>query len=222
MVFATSTQLNLDITKLHSNDKLDALILFLGNIGCGKTKHSTLISNELGSRRISTGDLLRQRGDQPQLDNGKFAPSDLVLSLIIEELSQEQNPQETPTTNSVVVMEGYPRNCDQVQKLLEILNFNFNRLIIFELVCPETEIKNRLARRYAKDGRPDDRSEVVLERINTFNSVTLPGTRELKDSLFSISKSDLKFAWHIINTTQPVNAVAADIETKTITFLAEK
>jgi len=98
-------------------------IILLGPPGAGKGTQAKNLSERLKIPHISTGDLLRQNvkentelGRQAKkiMEKGDLVPDNLVTEMLIEQLS-------SPNSKDGFILDGYPRNIAQAEKLDEIL-----------------------------------------------------------------------------------------------------
>lgn len=97
-------------------------IIFIAPPAAGKGTQSDLLVSRYGYVHISTGDLLRaevasgsELGLQLKelMSTGKLVSSEIVNSLLTKALSETDKP---------IILDGYPRNMEQVPCLEEILN----------------------------------------------------------------------------------------------------
>lgn len=97
-------------------------IIFIAPPAAGKGTQSDLLVSRYGYVHISTGDLLRaevasgsELGLQLKelMSAGKLVSSEIVNSLLTKALSETDKP---------IILDGYPRNMEQVPCLEEILN----------------------------------------------------------------------------------------------------
>lgn len=94
-------------------------IILFGPPGSGKGTQGDLICSRTGFPRISTGDLLRQavrertalgQKAEAQMNQGKLVSDDIVTGLVRERL-------EAPDTKRGYLLDGFPRNLEQVHSL---------------------------------------------------------------------------------------------------------
>lgn len=109
---------------LHNDAALQETVrgkvfLMCGPPGCGKGTHCARIAQRLGCIHISTGDLFRaevaagtELGKQiaPVMATGAFIPPEVVCSILSKRLSQ-------PDTAAGVLLDGYPRNIENLHDL---------------------------------------------------------------------------------------------------------
>lgn len=99
-------------------------IIMMGPPGSGKGTQSSLLSEKLKVRAISTGDLLREAGKagtklglkaQKLIDKGKFVPDDIIVKIVREELKKAEYA-------NGYVLDGFPRTVSQAKALDKMLD----------------------------------------------------------------------------------------------------
>jgi len=179
------------------------LILF-GSPGVGKGTQAKIISKNLNIPHISTGDILRKAvKDQTELgkragllmSQGELVPDDLMIGMIKEELTSDG-------CNHGFILDGFPRTTVQAEELDELFDkISITNVILIYITAEEKEIIKRLSNRrackecghifnlkeiegldtYPNCGaknsfylRNDDKEEVIKNRLDIFNSSTMP------------------------------------------------
>ncbi len=147
-------------------------VIFLGPPGAGKGTQAARLAEELGFKKLSTGDILRDhvaRGTplgqrvKPIMDRGDLVPDELILALIREELAER------------VVLDGFPRTLPQAEALDRLLEETRTRLLGVVLVeVPEEELVRRMLRRAGLEGRSDDNEETIRRRLQVYREKTEP------------------------------------------------
>ncbi len=143
------------------------MILFFGPPGSGKSVQGQLLIERNGWQWISTGDLFRNSKDEEvlkRLATGELIDDELTNKVLDDAL-------ESIDSSVKVVLDGYPRNVDQVQHLVESLpkqGRKIDCLILFEV--PREELIARLAGR----GRAEDSPEVIGRRLDIYEQKTKP------------------------------------------------
>jgi adenylate kinase len=182
---------------------LNRALIFLGPPGAGKGTQAKRVAERFHVPHLSTGDMFRDaiaRGTalgrlaKPIMDRGDLVPDDLVMRMVEERLSQ-------PDSARGFVFDGFPRTVSQAQQLAAILERKGlgKPLVVDMEVDPDTLLR-RLAGRWTcsvggetygiyappkvpgicdRDGgkliqRPDDRPEVVKERLKAYERQTKP------------------------------------------------
>ena len=174
-------------------------IVFLGPPGVGKGTQAARLSNDLGIPHLSTGDLLRAavragtplgKEAQGYMDAGQLVPDDLVLRILTDRLAQ-------PDARSGFLLDGYPRNLAQAERLHEItpldavLSFELLTDLLIERlserrICPKCQTVYNTATqppkvpgRCDKDGteliqRSDDMPAAISTRLQVYAEQTAP------------------------------------------------
>jgi len=179
------------------------LILF-GSPGVGKGTQAKLLSEKLQIPHISTGDILRQSvKDQTEsgkkaeeiMNRGELVPDDVMIDIIKERLNK-------PDSQNGFILDGFPRTEIQAEALDGLMReLKINHVSIINLTADEEEIIKRLNRRRACKKcariftleeisdldkcpncgeensfylRDDDKEDVIRNRIEVFNTTTIP------------------------------------------------
>jgi adenylate kinase len=183
---------------------LGRAVIFLGPPGAGKGTQARQIAESYGVPHLSTGDMFREHVSRrtplglrakPIMERGELVPDDLVLSMVEERISR-------PDCSDGFILDGFPRTLPQAEKLDEILGRRFKSdplVVHFEVDRDQLmrrltgrrtcaiggEIYNiydhppKVPGRCDRDGgelvqRPDDREEVIGERLAAYERQTRP------------------------------------------------
>jgi|SRR3984893_5330666 adenylate kinase len=183
---------------------LGRAVIFLGPPGAGKGTQAKQIAESYGVPHLSTGDMFREhvsRGTplglraKPIMERGELVPDDLVLSMVEDRISR-------PDTADGFILDGFPRTVPQAEKLDEILRRRFKtEPLVVHFVVDKNQLMRRLTGRRVcgiggeiyniydhppkvpgrcdRDGgeltqRPDDREEVIAERLAAYERQTRP------------------------------------------------
>ena len=183
---------------------LGRAVIFLGPPGAGKGTQAKQIAESYGVPHLSTGDMFREhvsRGTplglraKPIMERGELVPDDLVLSMVEDRISR-------PDTADGFILDGFPRTVPQAEKLDEILRRRFKtEPLVVHFVVDKNQLMRRLTGRRMcgiggeiyniydhppkvpgrcdRDGgeltqRPDDREEVIAERLAAYERQTRP------------------------------------------------
>jgi len=152
--------------------------LVWGPQGSGKGTQAKKISATYGLPHVSSGDLYREaiaRGTdlgkqvEPILAAGHLVPDEITIPLIRDRLDRGD-------TIPGFILDGYPRNLAQAEALDEMLAEVGRSLdIVFEFQVPDRhQLIERLLKRAAEEGRPDDTPEVIQRRLDTYDRETAP------------------------------------------------
>ncbi len=182
---------------------LGRAVIFLGPPGAGKGTQAKQIAESYGAPHISTGDMFRdhvRRGTplglraKAIMERGELVPDDLVLSMVEERISRED-------CRHGFILDGFPRTLPQAQRLEEILGRCKVQPLVVHFVVDANQLMRRLTGRRTcaiggeiyniydhppkvpgrcdRDGgnlvqRPDDREEVIAERLAAYQRQTSP------------------------------------------------
>jgi adenylate kinase len=183
---------------------LNRAYIFLGPPGAGKGTQSKRVALQWGVPHLSTGDMLRdaiRRGTElgrlarPLMERGQLVPDDLVMKMVEERLRESD-------VSAGFVFDGFPRTIPQARQLDQILEKRgFGKPVVIEFCVNEDALIRRLSGRRTcsvggeiynlydappkvdgicdRDGgkleqRPDDRPEVVKDRLRAYDRQTRP------------------------------------------------
>ena len=153
-------------------------ILLLGPQGSGKGTQAKKISSTYGIPHISSGELYRDaiaRGTElgkevePILAAGHLVPDEITIPLIRDRLSRGD-------TVPGFILDGYPRTLTQAEALDHMLDELGRSLdVVFAFHVPErAHLIERLLKRAAEEGRPDDTPEAIDRRLKDYEEKTAP------------------------------------------------
>ncbi|KAM8934267.1 adenylate kinase isoenzyme 1 [Pelodytes ibericus] len=165
-----STGLIQEYDVFDPNRERPKIIFVIGGPGSGKGTQSTKMASHFGFVCISVGEILRKRlihhatSDRKWeliaqiISKGELAPPETT----IEELKQQFiNHQDARG----FVVDGFPRDIGQAFTFEE--QIGIPDLVIF-LACSSHRLRQRLERRSAQQGRPDDNAHAIDRRLETF------------------------------------------------------
>lgn len=197
-----------DIASKPALRKPLAVMLF-GAPGSGKGTTGKILAKLTGWPHLATGDLLRQQIEaktklglemKSLLASGQLAPDELVSRMVWDRLGW-------PDCENGFLLDGFPRTIPQAEGLAAWFQGRAFRPVLVHLWVEYNEILRRLTGRRTcgecgaiyqlessppkvpgicdKDGsalrtRPDDNEEVVLQRLQTYQSQTWPVAETLK------------------------------------------
>jgi len=119
------------------------IILFIGPQASGKGTQAKIIAEKTGLAHVSTGDLLRaatgslKEKIESYTLKGQLVPDEIILELLEERIKQ-------PDCKNGIILDGYPRNLSQAEKLEEITSIDK----IFEIHISDQTAKKRLMGRW--------------------------------------------------------------------------
>ena len=149
------------------------LVIF-GRQGSGKGTQCGMITTELGSIHISTGDMLRaavEKGTEFGLqakaimDRGELVSDEVISGIVAERLTQSD------VTQNGFLLDGYPRTLTQAESFVGILNdLGLTLDLALNLDVPIDEVTTRMLSR----GRADDTEEAIARRLDLYEKETAP------------------------------------------------
>ncbi|WP_300376839.1 adenylate kinase [Henriciella sp.] len=152
------------------------LILF-GPPAAGKGTQAKRLVEEHGYVQLSTGDMLRAaRASGSELgnrvarimDEGGLVSDDIVIDLIDEQLA---NHKDAPG----FIFDGFPRTVGQAQALDNLLQSRGMQVdCVIRLVVDETQLIQRVTKRFEEEGRKDDNPDTFAARLEKYNQDTAP------------------------------------------------
>jgi len=179
-------------------------MVLLGPPGAGKGTQAKKIEETYHIPQVSTGDIIRLaiqsktewgKKAEEYVRSGELVPDDVVIGIIKERLAQDTNKKG-------FMLDGFPRNLKQaetLEKILKELGIELNVVLYFDVdrnevvqrlsarrICEQCQIPyNMVSKPPKKDEicdvcgsrviqRPDDRPEVILNRLETYEKQTKP------------------------------------------------
>ena len=129
-------------------------LILLGAPGAGKGTQADFITEKLGIPVVSTGNLLRSaiahgtelgKKAKEYIDRGDLVPDDITIPMVLETLKTKGKDG--------WLLDGFPRNMVQAQKLWEALQAEGLKLdYVIEILLPREIAKNRImGRRLCKE-----------------------------------------------------------------------
>jgi adenylate kinase len=152
------------------------LILF-GPPAAGKGTQAKRLTAERGYLQLSTGDMLRaarksgsELGQKVAaiMDSGSLVPDDIVIDLIEDALSKNK---EAPG----FIFDGFPRTVAQAEALDAMLARHGKQIDrVVRLEVDPKKLLDRVAKRFAEEGRADDNPESFKVRLDAYLAQTAP------------------------------------------------
>lgn len=168
-------------------------IIMFGPPGAGKGSVSSFITKDFNFPHIAAGDIVRAEAKKPHnkveefMKKGELVPDKVIMELVLERLNQ-------PDCKFGFILDGFPRTIAQAE-FLEREKIHIDMVI--SLVVDEEEVVKRLGGRMMdpKTGeiynintmklpkgikkedltqRPDDKPEVIRNRLKVYNEQTAP------------------------------------------------
>lgn len=158
--------------------RIEMRLVLLGAPGSGKGTQGDKLVRQLGIPKISTGDALRAavrsgtalgKIAKIAMDAGGLVADDIVIGIVQERLAE-------PDAKNGFILDGFPRNTAQAQVLDQMLvklgQPGIGKAV--HLHVDDQEIVTRLLERAVKEGRADDKEDVIRNRIKVYNAETSP------------------------------------------------
>ncbi len=187
-------------------------IILLGAPGAGKGTQAQFLTKKYGIPQISTGDMLRaaikagtQMGKMAKeaMDTGKLVTDDIIIGLVKDRIAEED-------CKNGFLLDGFPRTIPQAEAVTAA---GIEIDAVVEIDVPDEEIIKRMSGRRVhqnsgrtyhivynppkvegKDDetgeeliqRPDDKEEVVVDRLKVYHDQTQPLIGYYKDQASKI------------------------------------
>ena len=152
------------------------LVLF-GPPAAGKGTQAKRLVSERRMVQLSTGDMLRAaRASGSELgkkvagimDRGELVSDEIVIALIEEALPKAE-------AAGGAIFDGFPRTVAQAEALDASLARRGSRIdLVIRLVVNDEALMQRIAGRFAAEGRSDDNPEAFPVRLGAYNRLTAP------------------------------------------------
>lgn len=179
-------------------------IILLGPPGAGKGTQAKMMERDFGIPQLSTGDIIRLaiqnqtewgRKAEEFVKAGKLVPDEVVIGIVKEKLSGKD-------LANGFILDGFPRTLPQAEALEEMLwelGIQIDAVLYFQVdsdeivrrlsarrICEKCQTPYNLLSKPPKNDeicdqcggkviqRPDDRPEVVRERLRVYEEQTSP------------------------------------------------
>jgi len=149
----------------------------MGPPGVGKGTQAKIIKDNYDIPHLSTGEILRKEISlkskigviaKKYIDDGIFVPDEILIKII------ENNILDARCSNGYI-LDGFPRNLQQVENLNELLiKLGHTIDIAINLKADENELIKRLIKRSEDSGRSDDKIEIISKRQKVYWEQTAP------------------------------------------------
>ena len=152
-------------------------IILLGPPGAGKGTQARMLTEERGLIQLSTGDMLRAAiasGSELGLKvKDVLARGDLVTDEIVIALIEARLPEAEAAGGAI--FDGFPRTVAQAEALDAMLAKRGAQIdAVVRLKVDDAALTERIAKRFAEQGRPDDNPETFKDRLAVYNRQTAP------------------------------------------------
>lgn len=152
------------------------LILF-GPPAAGKGTQAKRLTAERGYVQLSTGDMLRAARKSGSelgqrcaaiMDAGNLVPDEVVIELIEDALAKHEGAPG-------FIFDGFPRTVAQAQALDAMLAKHKQKIDgVVRLEVDPQQLMDRIAKRFAEEGRADDNPEAYKVRLDAYFAQTAP------------------------------------------------
>ncbi|QUD88426.1 adenylate kinase [Phenylobacterium montanum] len=152
-------------------------IILFGPPAAGKGTQAKRLVSRRGMVQLSTGDMLRAaRSSGSELgkkvaaimDAGSLVSDEIVIALIEEALPAAE-------AAGGAIFDGFPRTIAQAEALDDMLARRGSRIdLVLRLRVDDAKLLDRVAKRFAEEGRADDNPESFKVRLSAYNAQTAP------------------------------------------------
>ena len=158
------------------------VIFIVGPPGVGKNTQCDKLVQKFNFIHLGAVDLLREeikKGTENGkliksiMAEGKYVPVKITCNLI-------KNAMDSYGKNNIFLIDGYPRNQDNIDGWKEIFGDNYILIASIILGCDEKELEKRLLKRAKHSGRIDDNIETIKKRFKTHMEQSQPIEAKLK------------------------------------------
>ena len=149
--------------------------IIFGPPGSGKGTQASRIEKEFHLTHLSTGAILRaevKRGTEIGKEvarimaAGDLVPDDLMVRIVRQHLP-------APAGGTGVLLDGFPRTVQQARALDAMLAQEGRRVdFVVALDVGEEELVERILQRAAVQGRADDTTAAIAERMHEYHELT--------------------------------------------------
>jgi adenylate kinase len=151
-------------------------LIMLSPPGAGKGTHCTWLTQETGIPHISSGHLLRSevtretplgRAFAEYTRRGDLVPDDLIFDIVTPVILAACRER------GGYLLDGFPRTIPQALRLERMsLEVDLSCDACVYLAAPDDVLVERLVERARREGRTDDRAEVIRHRLVVFAQET--------------------------------------------------
>ena len=165
-----------------SEDKYK-VIFIIGPPGVGKNTQCDKLVEKYKFIHFGAGDLLRAEAKKDTeegklvnslISQGKIVPVKITCSLLKKAMDESGK-------NNIFLIDGYPRNQDNIDGWNEVFGTNYTLISSIILGCSEEQLEKRLLGRAKSSGRSDDKIEVIKKRFKVYVEQSQPIEAKLKE-----------------------------------------
>ncbi len=152
-------------------------IALFGPPGAGKGTQAKKLAEKYNLTYISTGDILRKEINEGTplgieaksvIEQGGLVCDETIVQIIENSINMHHD-------SNGILFDGFPRTYAQayiLDGLLIKMNTKLSALISLEV--PKDELIGRMMARAEKENRSDDKKEIIENRLNEYNTKTVP------------------------------------------------
>ena len=165
-----------------SEDKYK-VIFIVGPPGVGKNTQCDKLVEKYKFIHFGAGDLLRAEAKKDTeegklvnslISQGKIVPVKITCSLLKKAMDESGK-------NNIFLIDGYPRNQDNIDGWNEVFGTNYTLISSIILGCSEEQLEKRLLGRAKSSGRSDDKVDVIKKRFKVYVEQSQPIEAKLKE-----------------------------------------
>jgi len=155
-------------------------LLLFGAPGVGKGTQGKMLGSRPGLHHLSSGDVFRSLDPESEMgrtfllysNRGELVPDELTIQIVGDDIAARVSRGCYDPRGDLLVLDGIPRNVNQARLMDPLIDV----LLVIHLTCKDpTPLIERLSKRAAKQGRPDDaREDVIRRRIEVYEQETAP------------------------------------------------
>ncbi|KAG5840881.1 adenylate kinase 5, like [Anguilla anguilla] len=146
------------------------IIFVIGGPGSGKGTQTAKMAGHYGYECVSVGEILRNQllhhapSDRKWeliaqiIANGELAPQETTIEELKHQFIKKQDAQG-------FIVDGFPREISQAFTFEEQIG---SPDLVVLLACSNQQLRQRLEKRAAQQGRPDDNAHAIERRLETF------------------------------------------------------
>ena len=158
------------------------VIFIVGPPGVGKNTQCDKLVEKYKFIHLGAGDLLRAEAKKDTEDGklvnsiisqGKIVPVKITCSLLKKAMDEAGK-------NNIFLIDGYPRNQDNIDGWNEVFGDNYKLITSIILGCDEEQLEKRLLGRAKTSGRSDDKVDVIKKRFKVYMEQSHPIEAKLK------------------------------------------